>query len=118
MGRSVQLPKFTDLGTLPATHRGVRAFGRIRMRKTILNRPAADLGAIELEGVQSQCFRGNEAVRARRRASQTFFEEAGDGLGPSGGVVATRGSGDPQTIFFSRTGAEVRGGECIKAAAG
>jgi hypothetical protein len=33
-------------------------------------------------------------------------------------VVATRGSGDPQTIFFSRTGAEVRGGECIKAAAG
>ena len=51
MGRSVQLPEFADLGALPATHWGVRAFGRSRMRITIFNCPAANLGAVELEGV-------------------------------------------------------------------
>jgi len=88
MGRSVQLPEFADLGALPATHWGMRAFGRSRMRTPIFNRPAADLGAVEFEGVQSQGFGGGEAVRARRGASQAFFEQVGDRLGPSGGVVS------------------------------
>ena len=65
------------------------------MCQTILNGPAADLGAVELEGVQSQGFRGREAVRARRGASQTFLEEVSDRLRPGCGVVATRSSGDP-----------------------
>ena len=50
MGRSVQLPEFADLRALPAPHWGARAFGRGRMRKTILDGPAPDLGAVELEG--------------------------------------------------------------------
>jgi hypothetical protein len=111
MGRSVQLPEFADLGALPATHRGVGAFGWSRMRATIYDRPAADLGAVELEGVQSQGFGGGKAVRARRGASQPLFEEVGDRLGPSGGVIATRGSRDPQTLLLARAGAEVIGGE-------
>ena len=53
MGRSVQLPEFADLGALPASDWGVRAFGRSRMRITIFNGPAADLGAVQPEGEQS-----------------------------------------------------------------
>ena len=73
MGRSVQLPEFADLGALPAAHGCVGAFGRSRMRITLFNRPAADLGAVQLEGVQSEGFGGGEAVRARWGASQAFF---------------------------------------------
>jgi len=56
MGRSVHLPEFADLGALPAAHRGVRALGRSRMGATVLHGPVADLGAVELEGVQTQGF--------------------------------------------------------------
>ena len=56
MGRSVQLPEFADLGALPAADRGVRALGRSRMRITILDGPAADLGAVEFERMQAQGF--------------------------------------------------------------
>ena len=56
MGRSVQLPEFADLGALPAAHRGVRSLGRSWMRITMLDGPEADLGAVELEGVQAQGF--------------------------------------------------------------
>ena len=118
MGGSVQLPEFADLGALPATHRGVRAFGRSRMRITIFNCPAADLCAVELEGVQTEDIGGGEAVRARRGTSQALFEQVGNGLGPSGGVVTTRGARDPQTLLLSRVGTEVIGGECVEAAAG
>ena len=65
------------------------------MRISILNRPAADLGAVQLEGEPPKDFRGGEAVRARRGAIQAFGEQVGDRLGPSGGVVAPRGSRDP-----------------------
>lgn len=118
MRRSVQLPEFTDLGTLPAPDWGMVPFRWGRMRETIFNRPVADLGAVELEGVQAQGFRGREAVRARRGATEPFFEEVGDRFGPGGGVVAARGSRDPQSFFLSSAGTEVLGGECIKTAAG
>ena len=88
------------------------------MRMTIFNCPAADLCAVELEGVPSEGFGGGEAVRARRGTSQALFEQVGDRLGPSGGVVTTRGARDPQPLLLARVGPEVIGGECIKAAAG
>jgi hypothetical protein len=75
MGRGIQLPEFADLGTLPATHWGVVAFGWSWMSIVMVNGPSANLGTVELEGVQPQGFRGNEAVRARRVATQTFFDE-------------------------------------------
>lgn len=100
MGRSVQLPEFANLGTLPPPHRGVRALGRSVMRMIILDGPAADLGAVELEGVQAQGFGGGEAVRARRGTSQAFFEETGDRLGPSGGVITPEVRGIHQPSFF------------------
>ena len=118
MGRSVQLPEFADLGTLPAPHRGVGTFGRVPMRQTIFNGPVPDLGPVELEGVESQGFRGGEAVRARRRAGQTLFQKVGDRLGPGGGVITARSSRDPQTLFLARAGAKVIGGERVEAAAG
>lgn len=88
------------------------------MGEAILDGPAADLGAVELEGIQAEGFGGGEAVRARRRASQTLFEEVGDVLGPDHGVVATGGSWSPEIGFLSSAGSEVIGGECIEATAG
>lgn len=116
MGRSIQLPEFADLGALPATHWGVRAFGRVGMGQAVLHRPAADLGAVELEGVQAQGLGSGEAVRARRGASQALLEEVGDGLGPGVGGVAPGGSWDPRSGLLVCAGPEVIGGERIKAA--
>jgi hypothetical protein len=117
VGRGIQLPEFANAGALPSTHRGSRAFGGSRMRITLLDGPVADLGAVELEGVQAQCFRGGEAIRARRDASQALFQEVEDRLGPSGGVVAAGDSGDPHVRFLLSTGAKVIGEETIDAAA-
>ena len=116
MGRSIQLPEFTDLGALPAAHWSVRAFGGSGMGEAVLHGPAADLGAIELEGVQAQSFGGSEAVRTRRGVQQALFEEVCDGLGPGGGVVSPGGSREPRIGFLARAGPEVIGGERIKAA--
>jgi hypothetical protein len=118
VGRGVQLPEFADAGALPAAHRGQNSFGRDGVSQLMGEGPAAHLGAVELKGVEPERLGSGEAVGARRGASQTFLEEVGDRLGPSGGVVTTGGSRDPQPRFPSRAGAEVIGGECIKAAAG
>ena len=56
MGRSVQLPEFADLGTLPAPHWRARALGWSRMGQALFDGPTADLGAVELEGEQAQSF--------------------------------------------------------------
>ena len=118
MGRGVQLPEFADLGALPAADRGVWTFGRCRMGQTVFNGPVADLGAVELEGVESQGFRGGEAVRARRGTSQTLFKKVSDRLGPGGGVIAAGSSRDPQTLLLACAGAEVIGGESVETTAG
>jgi len=118
MGRSIQLPEFADLGALPATDWGVRAFGWIGMSQAILDRPATDLRAVEFEVVQAQGLGSGEAVRARRGASQALFEKVSDGLGPGGGVIATGGSWYPRISFLARTGPEVIGGEHIEVTAG
>ena len=88
------------------------------MGQTIFNGPTTHLGAVQLEGVQSQSLRGSEAVRARRGASQTLSEQIGDRLGPGRGVIPTRSSRDPKLLVLSRSGAKVIGGERIEAAAG
>ncbi|MSU62249.1 MAG: hypothetical protein EXS31_07615 [Pedosphaera sp.] len=112
------MPELADLGALPAAHRGVLSFGRSRMRQPILHRPEADPGAVESEGVESQGFRGGEAVGASRGAGQTFSEEVGDCLGPSDGVIAAGDSRDPQVLLLLRAGAKVIGGERMEVAAG
>ena len=56
------------LPELPAPHRSVRFFCGRGMGMTVLQRPMADLGAVEFEGVEAQDFRSGEAVGARRRA--------------------------------------------------
>ena len=109
MRRGVQLPELADLGTLPAAHWGVRALGGSWMGIAMVHGPATNLGAIELEGVQSQGFRGDETVRARRVAAQTFFKEAGHRLGPNGGMVTPGGARDPQGGFLVSAGVEVIG---------
>ena len=118
MGGSVQLPEFADLGALPSAHRSVKALRGSRMGAAILHGPAADLGAVEFEGVQAQGFRGGEAVGARRGASQTFSEEIGDRLRPGGGVVASRGSRHPYRLLLACARKKVIGGERIKTTAG
>ena len=117
MGGSVQLPEFSNPRALPAAHWGVRTFGRHGMGQAVFPGPMSHLSPIQLEAVQAQGFRGREAVRARRGASQTFSEQIGDRLGPLRGVVATRSSGDPELALLGRVGAQVIGRERIKAAA-
>ena len=118
MGRSVQLPEFTDLGTLPAAHRGVGPSGRGCVGMPIFHGPMSDLGAVELEGVEPHGFRGGEAVGGRRAGRQAFYQEVDDGLRPGAGVITARNSRDPQTLLLARAGAEVIGAESVEAAAG
>ena len=65
------------------------------MGEMVLQSPMANLGAVEFESMKAQGFRSDEAVGARRGASQPFFEEVGDRLGPGRGVVPARGSWNP-----------------------
>lgn len=87
------------------------------MPQTILNRPEAHLSAVELEGVQPQGFRGNEAVRAWGRAGQPFFEKVSDRLRPGNGMVTARDSRYPGLPFLEGACAEVICGEGVEAAA-
>ena len=105
------MPEFADLGALPTTHRGMRAFGRGGMGAIMLHRPAPHLGTVELEGVQSQDFRGREAVGARRLATKTFVKDVYDRLGPGGGVVTAGGSRDPRAHFLLGASVEIFGGQ-------
>ena len=118
MGRSVQLPEFPDLGTLPAAHRGVGPSGRGCVGMPIFHGPMSDLGAVELEGMEPHGFRGGEAVGGRRAGRQAFYQEVDDGLRPGAGVITARNSRDPQTLLLARAGAEVIGAESVEAAAG
>ena len=111
VGSGVQLPEFSDLGSLPATHWGSQAFEGSRMRTAIVNSPAANLGTIKLKGMQSQGFRGDETVRAGRGAKQTFFEEVNDRIRPSGGMIAAGDSRNPHPRFLLAVGAQVIGRE-------
>lgn len=117
MGRGVQLPEFADLGALPATDRCVRALGRGGMGQTVFKGPVADLGAVELEGEEPQGFRGGKAVWARWGTSQTLFKKVSDRLRPGGGVITAGSSRDPRTLFVACAGAEVIGGQSVKATA-
>ena len=88
--RGVELPEFADLSALPAAYGGPNFFWRDGMGEFVVQRPAADLCAVEFEGVQAEGFGSGEAVRTRRRAGQPFFEQGDDGLRPGGGMVAPR----------------------------
>lgn len=87
------------------------------MGQAILNGPTAHLGAVQLESMHAQGLRGREAVRTRRRASQTLSEQLGDRLGPGSAVIATRSARDPPLLFLSRASTKVFAGEHIKTAA-
>jgi len=114
--RGVQLPELADLGALPAAHRGQNPLGGDDMGQVVFNGPAPDLGTVEFEGMQPQSFGGGEAVRARGNTLQPFFEKLDDRLGPSGGMVATRGVGCPQTLLAAGASLEVIGVKGVEAA--
>ena len=117
VGRGVQLPEFADLRALPAAHWSQDALGRDGMSHPIFDGPAADLGAVEFEGVQAQGFRSSEAVRTGWRASQSFFEEVCDGLRPRAGVIAAGSARYPKMLLLFGPGEQVSGGQRVKAAA-
>ena len=88
------------------------------MGQIVLERPAADLGAVEFEGVQAEGFGGGEAVGTRRGAGQTFFEQVQNGLGPRGGVIATGSAGRPEELWFMGAGGVVGSGQSVEPTAG
>ena len=116
VGRGVELPEFADLGALPAAHGGQDFFGRDGMGEIILERPTADLGTVELEGMQAQGFGSGKAVGTRRRAGQAFFEEVQDRLRPRSGMIATRSARGPEGRLFLGACGVVSGGQSIEAA--
>ena len=65
VGRGVELPEFADLRALPAAHGGQDSFGWNGMGEFIFDGPAADLGAVEFEGVKTEGFGSGEAIRTR-----------------------------------------------------
>jgi len=115
VGRSIELPEFADLRALPAAHGCQNLFWRAGMGEIIFQRPAANLGAVELEGMKAQGFGSGEAVRTRRLAGQTLFQEIQDGLGPRLGMIATRNAGDPKGFLLLGAGEVVSGGQSVKA---
>ena len=70
---------------LPAADGGPDFLGRDGMGELVFERPAADLGAVEFEGVQAERLGSRKAVRTGRRAGRAFLEQVQDGLWPSGG---------------------------------
>lgn len=118
VGRGIQLPEFANAVALPAAHWSPDFLGRDRMGQMVGQSPAADLGAVELEVVQAQSFRGHKAVRTRWRAVEPFVEKIQNRLGPGGGVVAAGVAGNPAADCCLGASAKVSRGESIKAAAG
>ena len=110
MGRGIQLPEFADLRALPAAHGGPDFFGRDGMGEFVFDGPAADLGAVELEGVQAEGFGSGEAVGTGRRAGQPLFEEFDDGLRPRRSMVAAGSAGRPERCWLAGAGGVVSGG--------
>lgn len=78
----------------------------------------AYLSAVELEGMEAHDFGSGEAVRARWRTGQPFFQKVNDGLGPRGGVVAAGTAWGPKMLFSLSASIGVSGGQNIEAAAG
>ena len=56
----VELPQLADAGALPAAHGRQNSFGRDGVGQLLLDGPAADLGAVEFEGVEPE---GLEAAK-------------------------------------------------------
>ena len=118
VGRGIELPEFADVGTLPAADGGLNFFGRDGVSQIVFERPAADLGAVELEGVQARGFGGDEAVGTGRGAGQTLFEEGQDGRRPGRGMIAPGSAGHPGGCLWAGAGGVVRGGQRVETAGG
>lgn len=114
--RGVELPEFTDLSALPSAHGGADFFWRDGMGEFVGECPAADLSAVEFEGVKAESFGSDEAVRTRGRGGQTFIEQGDDGLRPRGGMVATGSTGRPERLLLAGACGVVSSGQSVKAA--
>lgn len=68
------------------------------MGQVVFNGPAANLRAIQLEGIKPQGFGGGEAVRTGRKALEPFFEQCDDRFRPGGGMVSAGGFGRPAIL--------------------
>jgi hypothetical protein len=117
VGGSVELPELTDLRALPPAHRSQRFSRGSAMSEAVLQRPVAYLSAVELEVVEAQGLRSNEAVGARRRARQALGEEVHDGLRPSWGMVTARVAGSPNAPLLVRASVEVSAEENVEVTA-
>lgn len=115
--RSVQLPEFADLRALPAAHRSQGLAYGSAVGMAVLQRPVAYLGPVELEVVEAQSLRSDEAVRARGRASQALGKEIDHGLRPGWSVVAARLARCPDLPLLVSASLQVTAEENVKATA-
>lgn len=114
---SIELPKLTDLSSLPTADRSRWFSSGSAMGMAILQRPVAYLSAIELEVVKTQGLGSDEAVGARRRAIQALDEQVDHGLRPGFGVITTRVARRPDTAFLVSRRIEITTEENVEATA-
>ena len=87
------------------------------MGQFVFDGPAADLGAVEFEGVAAQRFGGGEAVGTRGLAGQALMQQRQHGLRPGLGMIAPGSAGRPKVGLLLGAGAQVSGGQRVQAAA-
>lgn len=92
------LPAFDGLGDRFVTGVGC---------EVVCDGPAADGGAVGLEGEAAEQFAGASAVGGWRFGGEKFFEQGAGFVGPAGMVIAAGESGRPGAGLSSSAGAEV-----------
>ena len=115
--RGIELPELADLRALPTADRSRRFLSGGAVGMAVLQCPVAHLGAVELEVVEAQGFRSDEAVGARGRAIQALDQKVDDGLRPGCGVITTRVARCPNVSLLVSTGVEVAAEENVEATA-
>jgi len=111
----VILPKRTEVAGLPATNRFGRLFVTGVWREVVGDSPAADAGAIGLEGEAAEQFAGDSAVGGARGGRKKTCGES-DGISrPVRLMIAAGNSWLPSLSAALGAGAEVGGAELVDA---
>lgn len=112
----VVLPEGAEVAGLPAFD----GFGRRLVAgvggQLVFDGPASDTGAVGFEVEAAMEFAGGGAVGGRGLGGEEFGEQGGDGVGPSGAVVATGETGRPALGLALGTGAQVTGAQLVETA--
>ena len=115
VGRGVVLPEGAVVAGLPAFDGFGRGFVAGVRGELVLDRPAADAGAVGLEVQPAMEFAGDGAVGARRFGGEEFGDQRGDFRRPFGMVIATGTTRRPGVGVAGGAGTQIIGVEFVEA---